>query len=287
MIDGVYSYMHNPIAIASVLNPSIRDMAMTTRILIVDDDPAMLTALSGMVELRLKDLAIDICESAPDALEYIGHTDYDAIVSDVKMPGMDGFQLMERVLTIRPTTPTLLVTGHGDHDMGVKALNAGAYAFIPKPIDRDFFIAWLKRAIQLRQLSRTVERHTEELEQTVKQRTAELERNNIQLQRVSELHRESERLYRSLAEAMPQIVYVTRPDGTTEYVNDQWVSYTGVPRDEALKHEWTEAVHRDDVPLALERWTRAVGEGGLFETEYRLKRADGQYRWHLSGFAHA
>jgi PAS domain S-box-containing protein len=257
-------------------------MTMTARILIVDDDPAMLMALSGMVELRLKDIAMDTCESALGALEFIGHTDYDAIVSDVKMPGMDGFQLMERVLTVRPTTPTLLVTGHGDHDMGVKALNAGAYAFIPKPIDRDFFIAWLKRAIQLRQLSRTVERHTEELEQTVKQRTAELERNNIQLQRVSELHRESEALYRSLAEAMPQIVYVTRRDGTAEYVNDQWVDYTGVPREEALKHEWTEAVHPDDVPLALERWTGAVEEGGLFETEYRLKRADGQYRWHLS-----
>ncbi|MEP6888650.1 MAG: response regulator, partial [Nitrospirales bacterium] len=96
-------------------------------------------------------------------LERIGQTDYDAVVSDVKMPGMDGFQLMERVLTIRPTTSTLLVTGHGDHDMGVKALNAGAYAFIPKPIDREFFVAWLKRAIQLRQLSRTVEQHTVEL----------------------------------------------------------------------------------------------------------------------------
>ncbi|MDQ6734243.1 MAG: PAS domain S-box protein, partial [Nitrospirota bacterium] len=255
---------------------------MPGRILIVDDDAVMLQALTGMVELRLPTVIIDTCESATAALERIGDTDYDAIVSDVKMPGMDGFQLMERVLKVRPTTPTLLVTGHGDHDMGVKALNAGAYAFITKPIDRDFFLAWLKRAIQLRQLSRTVERHTEELEQTVKQRTAELERNNIQLQRVSELHRESEALYRSLAEAMPQIVYVTRPDGTAEYVNDQWVDYTGVPREEALKHEWTEAVHPDDVPLAMERWREAVGEGRIFESEYRLRRADGEYRWHLS-----
>jgi PAS domain S-box-containing protein len=257
-------------------------MAMTTRILIVDDDPAMLMALSAMVELRVQDIAMDTCESAPAALEFIGHTDYDAIVSDVKMPGMDGFQLMEQVLKIRPTTPTLLVTGHGDHDMGVKAMNAGAYAFIPKPIDRDFFIAWLKRAVQLRQLNRTVEQHTAELEQTVKDRTAQLERNNRQLQTVAELHRESEALYRSLAEAMPQIVYMIGPDGTANYVNDQWVDYTGVSKEDALKHEWTKVLHPEDKPAAVDRWIRAVREGCIFETECRLRRADGRYRWHLS-----
>ena len=196
---------------------------MASRLLIVDDDPMMMQALSAMVELRLKGVAIDTCESATTALQHIGDTDYDAIVSDVKMPGMDGFQLMERVLKIRPTTPTLLVTGHGDHDMGVKALNAGAYAFIPKPIDRDFFIAWLKRAIQLRQLSRTVEQHTQELEETVQERTAELHRNNLQLRTVAELNRKSEALSRLLADAMPQIVYTAHADGATEYVNEQWV----------------------------------------------------------------
>src|SRR5690349_25177792 len=113
-------------------------MAMTTRILIVDDDPAMLMALSAMVELRVQDIAMDTCESAPAALEFIGHTDYDAIVSDVKMPGMAGVQLMEQVLKLRPTTPTLLVTGHGDHDMGGTAMKTGAYAFIRNASERNF-----------------------------------------------------------------------------------------------------------------------------------------------------
>ncbi|HKN88635.1 MAG TPA: PAS domain S-box protein [Nitrospiraceae bacterium] len=255
---------------------------MPDHILIVDDDAVMLQALKGVVAVRLPTIIIDTCESAAAALERIGDTDYDAIVSDVKMPGMDGFQFMERVLKTRPTTPTLLITGHGDRDMGVKALNAGAYAFIPKPIDRDFFLAWLKRAIQLRQLSRTVERHTEALEQTVRERTAELERNNLQLQTVSELHRESEALYRSMAEAMPQIVYTTGPDGGTDYVSQQWVQYTGVSKSKALKLEWMHVLHPDDVPRAEQRWSEAVRDGTICETEYRLRRADGEYRWHLS-----
>jgi PAS domain S-box-containing protein len=255
---------------------------MVSRILLVDDDSTMLYALTAMVERRIPDAIVETCESAHTALEQIARTDYDAIVSDVKMPGMDGFALMERVLAIRPTTPTLLVTGHGDHDMGVKALNSGAYAFIPKPIEREFFLAWLKRAIQLRQLNRTVEQHTQELEQTVQERTAELQHNNRQLQTVAELHRESEALYRSMAEAMPQIVYTTRPDGATDYVNQQWVDYTGVSKDKALKLEWMQALHPDDVPRAEQRWSRAVRDGAICETEYRLRRADGEYRWHLS-----
>jgi CheY-like chemotaxis protein len=75
---------------------------MPSRLLIiVDDDPAMLQALSGIGELRLKGVDIDTCESGAAALERIGETDYDAIISDVKMPGMDGFQLMEQVFKIR------------------------------------------------------------------------------------------------------------------------------------------------------------------------------------------
>jgi PAS domain S-box-containing protein len=157
---------------------------MPMRLIIVDDDSSMLTALSGVVETRLPGVVIDTETSGHAALERIAEIDYDAIVSDIKMPGMDGLELMNRVLKIRPTTPTLLVTGHGDHDLGVKALNAGAYAFIQKPIDRDFFLAWLKRAIQLRQLSRTVEQQNQQLERMVQSRTEELEQRNQDLKAI-------------------------------------------------------------------------------------------------------
>jgi two-component system, sensor histidine kinase and response regulator len=196
---------------------------MPSRLLMVDDDAAMLQALSGMVELRLKGVDIDTCESGATALERIRETDYDAIVSDVKMPGMDGFQLMEQVLKIRPTTPTLLVTGHGDHDMGVRALNAGAYAFIPKPIDRDFFLAWLKRAIQLRQLSRAVEEQYAKLEQTVQERTADLERTNhdqkealVQQREAAQAVRRSEERYRALVCATSHQVWTGSDSGQEE-----------------------------------------------------------------------
>ena len=150
-------------------------------ILIVDDDAALLQALPQALHLRLGKVRVDTCDSALEALEQIRKNDYDAIVSDIKMPGMDGLVLLAKIQELRPDTPTLLITGHGDHNLAIQALRGGAYDFIQKPIDRDYFVAALHRAVQTRQLRRRVaeqqralERHARSLELTVQERTREL-----------------------------------------------------------------------------------------------------------------
>jgi signal transduction histidine kinase len=154
-------------------------------VLIVDDDPALLVALPETLEIKMPALAVDTSDSAAGALERVAETDYDAIVSDIKMPGMDGLALLREIRVLRPTTPTLLITGHGDHDLAIQALRGGAYDFIQKPIDRDYFVAALTRAIQLRQMSRRIEeqqaaleRHAVELERIVEERTRDLREAN-------------------------------------------------------------------------------------------------------------
>ena len=130
---------------------------MNARILLVDDDTALLDALPEALRLRMNGIQIDTSETAVDALERIKQTDYDAIVSDVKMPGMDGLALLHEIRELRPSTPTLMITGHGERELAVQALRGGAYDFVQKPIDRDYFIASLERAIQRRVLVRQVE----------------------------------------------------------------------------------------------------------------------------------
>jgi PAS domain S-box-containing protein len=127
------------------------------RVLIVDDDPALLEALPETLRLRMPGVAIDTSSSAADALAQIESTDYDTIVTDIKMPGMDGLALLSEIKSRRPKTPTLLITGHGEHDLAVQALRGGAYDFVAKPIDRDYFVASLERAIDMRRLDRQVE----------------------------------------------------------------------------------------------------------------------------------
>ena len=154
-------------------------------VLIVDDDLALLSALPEALQLRMESVLVDTCDTAREALNRIASTDYDAIVSDIKMPGMDGLALLAEIRAVRPKTPTLLITGHGEHDLALQALRGGAYDFIQKPIDRDYFVAALTRAIQVRQLSRkleaqqeALERHAAELECTVEARTHELREAN-------------------------------------------------------------------------------------------------------------
>jgi PAS domain S-box-containing protein len=134
------------------------------RILLVDDDAALLDALPEALRLRMDGIAIDTSDSALGALERISEVDYDAIVSDIKMPGMDGLALLHEIRELRPRTPTLMITGHGERDLAVQALRGGAYDFVQKPIDRDYFVASLERAIQLRRLDRQVDEQRVALE---------------------------------------------------------------------------------------------------------------------------
>jgi PAS domain S-box-containing protein len=140
-------------------------------VLIVDDDLALLEALPRALRLRMEHLQVETCDSASVALEKIQETDYDAIVTDIKMPGMDGLALLAEIRKLRPSTPTLLITGHGERELTVQALRGGAYDFIQKPIERDYFVASLTRAIEKRRLDSEIEeqkialeRHTRVLE---------------------------------------------------------------------------------------------------------------------------
>src|SRR5438132_73817 len=150
-------------------------------ILIVDDDAALLQALPQALYLHIQDVKIDTSDSASSALELIQEHDYDAIVSDIKMPGIDGLALLEKIRELRPDTPTLLITGHGERDLAIQALRGGAYDFLQKPIDRDYLVAALQRAVQTCQLRRRVieqqlalELHARSLERMVQTRTHEL-----------------------------------------------------------------------------------------------------------------
>lgn len=129
----------------------------TPYILVVDDDAALLQALPHMVSLRIHGVKVDTAHSAIEALEQIQSHDYDVIVSDMKLPGMDGLELLQRIRQIRPQTPTIMITGFRDQSLLIEAMKSGAYDFMQKPLDRVSFVAALHRAIQARQLQRQLQ----------------------------------------------------------------------------------------------------------------------------------
>jgi PAS domain S-box-containing protein len=92
---------------------------------------------------------------------------------------------------------------------------------------------------------------------------------------------ESEARFRQLAEAMPQIVWVTNSQGENIYVNRHWADFTGRTNEEGLGRRWTASVHADDLPGLQETWDRCVAKGESYSAEYRLLNKEGSYRWQI------
>lgn len=120
------------------------------KVVFIDDDAALRTVTVQGLELAgFEVLAFD---NGADALKALSPTFAGAVVSDVRMPGMDGLTLLKRVQAIDPDIPVLLITGHGDVAMAVGALQDGAYDFVSKPFPMDRLSAAVRRALEKRGL---------------------------------------------------------------------------------------------------------------------------------------
>jgi PAS domain S-box-containing protein len=87
--------------------------------------------------------------------------------------------------------------------------------------------------------------------------------------------------FQSMADAMPQLVWIARADGYIDYYNKSCFDYTGLTFDELHGWGWQRVLHPDELQEKLKRWADSLSSGRTFEIEYRLRKADGTYRWHL------
>ncbi len=100
--------------------------------------------------------------------------------------------------------------------------------------------------------------------------------------RMEKALRESETRYRTIAEAMPHLVWSARPDGTLEYFNQKWTDYTGLSYVASQGGGWFQAVHSDDLPRVLRLWRDALQSESPMNCDYRLRSRDGTFRWFKS-----
>ncbi len=94
--------------------------------------------------------------------------------------------------------------------------------------------------------------------------------------------RKSEATFRGLTQAMPNQVWTANADGKLDWVNERVLEYSGISFDQLLGEGWTRIVHPDDLLAAGPEWAQAIQAGATYQTEFRLHRSDGSYRWHLA-----
>jgi two-component system, NtrC family, response regulator AtoC len=141
---------------------------MPAKILIVDDDPQMGSMLVD--GLAREGRALRAVRVADDALGVLASTEYDLLITDLRMPGMDGLELCRRVFErVERDVPVIVLTAFGDYETAVAAMRAGAYDFLAKPVKLDILELSVARALEHRALRREVKR----LEQTLASVTSE------------------------------------------------------------------------------------------------------------------
>ncbi len=149
---------------------------MKRRILFVDDEPHVLDGLRRMLHAERDRWEMSFVDGARAALDQMRAASFDAVVSDVNMPGKDGFALLVEMRTDERTqdVPVIILTGRYEGDIKRRALDLGATDLLSKPVDPQDLIARLRNAIRLKEYQDELKAQNVILELKVEQRTAEL-----------------------------------------------------------------------------------------------------------------
>jgi len=121
-------------------------MAHRGKVYVIDDDEAMRDSLDFL--LGSADFSVSLFESAQQFLDALAGVDFGCVVSDVRMPGIDGLELLKRLKASRSPFPVLIMTGHGDVPLAVEAMKLGAVDFLEKPFEDDRLIGMIDIALK-------------------------------------------------------------------------------------------------------------------------------------------
>jgi PAS domain S-box-containing protein len=235
----------------SDVRSSVRE---AVHVLLIDDDEGLLK-LAGRALQRCGHY-VTAAATIAQARAAIAEAEPDVMVVDYQLDGYEtGLEFLRSLRAQGIHVPAVLATGFADEARVIEALRSGVGDVVPKTPDYfDFLPAAIDRVLA----------------------QARLQRERAEAERM----RDREQHYRLLAEAIPQLVWTTEPDGRIDYVSKQFVDYTGRPQEAALDEGWGRwLVHPDDLDGTVAAWKEAVETRDEYEHQHRFRGVDGAYLW--------
>ncbi len=213
----------------------------------------------------------------------------DIVITDVQMPVMDGLSMAEEIRSRDMSVPIIVLTAFDRGEYLLKSINIGIDKYVTKPVDSGrlqlSLFSCARRLLvekQLKLSQEALERENEEKDE----RAAELVIANKELafqneekeKRAAELVI-SEARFRTMANSAPVLIWISGTDKLFTWFNQVWLDFTGRSMEQEHGNGWVEGVHPDDLERCLDTYVTAFDNRQTFSIEYRLRAADGQYRW--------
>src|SRR5436190_13453075 len=248
-------------------------------ILIVDDQVGNLRVLEGLLE----DLDVDIvsASSGEQALSSLLDREFAVILLDVRMPIMDGFETAEMIRKRRRSRhiPIIFVTAVDDDvEHMTRGYSVGAVDYIMKPLNGDILRSKVKVFVELFQKSRELADKTAELTE----KNVALEKEIRKRERVERILAKSRDFYLALFDEFPTLIWRSDEDGRVTYFNRSWLTFVGRTLEQEKQAGWDHGIHAEEREACVAKYRAAFLGREPFETEYRMQRKDGEYRWMLN-----
>lgn len=234
----------------------LEEPSQRARIVVADDNADMREYVGRLLGARWDVVAVGDGEQA---LAEIRARRPDLLLTDVMMPRLDGFGLLRAVRADAQLSdlPVVMLSARAGEEARVGGLEAGADDYLVKPFSARELVARVRSNLELAVVRREA----------------------------GAALRESEARFRNMADHAPVMMWVTDASGRCVYLNQRWYEFTGQRPEEALGYGWLEATHPGDREHAASAFGAANAQHIPFQIEYRLRRADGGYRWAMDAAA--
>ena len=269
------------------------------KLLAIDDNHDNLLTLGALLKIFLPEASLITSQSAQDGIRRARMEGPDAILLDIQMPGMDGFEATRRLKSIPSTQhiPVILVTAHrSDSACRVKGLECGADAFLSKPIDEAELVAQIKAMVRIKRGEDALRRERDSLEALVARRTDELLLANTELKENLERLAQSEARYAHAVRGTSDGLWDWDLKSGDYYYSPRWKELLGFADDELPNEAETffSRLHPDEVARVRDAFDAHFAGRSPLDLELRLRtreevylkvRCRGQAEWNPEGEA--